>query len=745
MRIRLAVLLLLALAIGCGDGGVTGLPGGEFPFDTTGLGGGGGVSTSGQRMRALDTVEALLATLPGQDFATETTALVGFLNAMPQFAEAGASSDGTVWARFTDGTQLMILHGPPAETPGSAEPVAFRRPESLVLAANVEPSPVAFGRPESLLLTSNGEPSRVAPGPRPDPSARSSPVARPIAATAAPATRVARVRPGSVPKSNRYRLFDAMGSYFVPDMRVNIEQMLIANGYTGSRETATLNALRGVSGDGIFYIRSHGGFGSFKRDGSTSDMYALWTADAALDSVAEASDPTLLDDLKNHRVVYMLFRGTRFTQALPVLGRNRNYGITQAFVAHYMRFSDNSLVYVDACSSSVLPAFRNAFTTASAFFGWSERAAFQQMGPTAAYIFDRMLGANQYDPENPRQRPFEFDVLEFDPRWGVGRKYGHSSAASPAGPVNAQLTWHQLRGDFGMLAPSIWAVAPNETLKELNVMGSFGADPGSSDRKVTIDDGSGPVALTVIAWSADLITVDLRTSGPGSWGNVIVEVRGHRSNPRQLLAWQGTMTYNLRDVGSLTQRFELDLLLRTDAQEVRNLPGQTPIPNPTAAFEITHDMKARFEAGGSWSAPVGECTATTDWAGSGTIDATPVPSSSGTSYVYGGKVDPRRALVEMHIAAGHPNGLKATGTIKCPNGTQSNTSDLSIAVDNRIYGSGSASNFLQLPLDASTFTVQGKTIQIPFTSHLDPAAQTQITLTWPTMVPKPAFDPTLPR
>jgi hypothetical protein len=471
----------------------------------------------------------------------------------------------------------------------------------------------------------------------------------------------------------------------------------------------------------------------------------LWTAEAALDSAAEASDLKLLDDLKNHRVVYMLFRATAWTQALTVLGKNRHYGITQNFVAHYMRFSDNSVVYVDACSSSVLPDFRNAFTTASAFFGWSERAAFLRMGPTAAYVFDRMLGANQYDPENPRQRPFEFDVLRFDPRWGAGKTYGYSSVANPAGPVNAELTLHQLRGDFGMLAPSIWSVAPNELLNELNVMGSFGADPGGSDGKVTIDDGSGPVALAVISWSPDLIRANLPISGPGSWGNVMVEVRGHRSNPRQLLAWQGTMTYTMSEVGSLTQRFELDLLLRTDAQEVRNLPGQAPIPNTTAVFHATRAVDARYAANGTYSVPAGMCTAITDWAGSGTIHGTPVPSVSGASYVYGGSVDPQRAVVEMTIAADDPKGLKSTGTAKCPMSTQSNTSDQAIGLDGRLYDSGNASSLLQLPFEASSFKVQGNTIQIPFTSHFDPAAQARITLTWPTIAPKPAFDPTLPR
>ncbi len=348
--------------------------------------------------------------------------------------------------------------------------------------------------------------------------------------------------------------------------------MLNSNGYTGTQSDATVAALRSISGDGVFYLRTHGGMGSIHADASTADTYALWTASEAMDSTAEKADAALTDDLKQGRVVYMLFRNDRLNQAFPsIFEKNRHYGITEDFVQQYMSFSENSFVYLDACRGAAQPTLIAAFhgKGASVVAGWTENAVILQLGPTAKYVFDRLLGANVFVPENPKQRPFEFGELSIDPKFGTGKTYGYTSAtASDGTPINANLVFDSQGGGFQMLAPTILNVAADEQDDQLVVSGDFGDNPGS-DGKVTINDGSGEVALAVVEWQADHITTDLKRTGSGSAGNVVVTVRGHHSNTRQLLAWIGTMHYTMHEVGSLTQVFDLDFQARADPLEVR--------------------------------------------------------------------------------------------------------------------------------------------------------------------------------
>jgi len=138
-----------------------------------------------------------------------------------------------------------------------------------------------------------------------------------------------------------------------------------------------------VKGDGIFYIRTHGGKASVHRDNSTFDFYGLWTSSEVLDPLVEEQDSSLVADLLQNRVVYMLFRNDFWNQpGRPFLEKNRHYGITRKFVAEYMSFADHSLVYVDACNGATFPQFRASFKNASVFVAWDERTTMGAMRDT---------------------------------------------------------------------------------------------------------------------------------------------------------------------------------------------------------------------------------------------------------------------------------------------------------------------------------------------------------------------------
>lgn len=712
----LAAALLATAPVACRQEGpvISGLP--DFPIDTTGiLGPVTGSSTLQQRMTALDQLQSVVNGLPVGKFAGNTTLLVQTMKAMPQFATAGAAPDGTVWGIFKGGIAVYIVAGGTPGTPSSdvANTVGVR-------SASIPPRAMAPGFASRTF----------APPPRPSASLQ-------------------QAAGGNVPASERYHLLNGLGSVFSgSDPRSDLASMLNSNGYSGTQGDATVAALRSISGDGVFYLRTHGGMGSIHADVSTADTYALWTASEALDSTAEKADALLTDDLKQGRVVYMLFRNDRWSQAFPsIFEKSRHYGITEDFVEQYMSFSENSFVYLDACRGAAQPTLISAFhgKGASVVAGWTENAVILQLGPTAKYVFDRLLGANVFVPENPKQRPFEFGELLIDPKFGTGKTYGYTSAtASDGTPVNASLVFDSQGSGFQMLAPTILNVTADEADDQLFVAGDFGDNPGA-DGKVTINDGSGEVALAVVEWKPDHIATDLKRTGPGSAGNVVVTVRGHHSNTRQLLAWSGTMHYTMHEVGSLTQVFDLDFQARADPLEVRLQIAAAPIMPVPPAFATTKGEQVRYASSGTYTSPQGQCTLTTDWAGESSFTSAIGPQASGKSYTYAGFVDRQAKIFTMGIGATDPTGLAIQQTFKCPMSTNvSNTQDL---VDFDLGKGGLASGSsptLKLALD-DALVIGANSRTGSAASHFDQNAKASFTLQWSAISPHPSFNPDVPR
>src|SRR6202171_5094305 len=657
-----------------------------------GSGGRTHTATAEERKAALDTLEPIVAALPPGSPAANTALLVRSIKALPQFADAGSSPDGTVWGVFTGGMLLFVVPPPrPAPPPGPAHP-------SL---PTVPPLPTLAARSASL---------------------------------------------GTVPKSGRVRLFNGLGRYFSgDDSRPEILGMLQANGYTGTLDEATLGNLRWVKGDGIFYLRTHGGKGTVQGN-SGMTLYALWTASDVLDPAMEAQDAQLTEDLVNQRVVYMLFRNDFWSQ-MKISDPNRHYGITGNFVSRYMSFDDDSLVYIDACNGANDQGLRDAFKgkNASLFVGWDERARIGAIGQTAKYVFDRLLGANKFVPEAPQQRPFPYDALERDPRFGSGKTYGYSEGILSDGKTKVFATLHlyTLGGQFAMLAPSIFGLQAIEAQDELMLLGSFGPNPGA-DGKVTIGDSGGEVALAIKDWSADgsIIRANLPRTGAGSSGSVVVSVRGHHSNTRQLIAWDGTFTHTLKDVGTLTQRFDLDVRLRIDPHDVRNSPGEAPYPTPLKIGSTSLNAAARWEAAGTYTQPAASCTFTHDLSGTGTIPAN--ATFSGRSYLYAGTVEVKRGAASLSAQALDSGGGLKKFTQVCPpdlGGTISYTNPLGVGTNFAAFHPQGVTG-VDLRLDG-TLNITGDSRQGVQPSSL--GGQATLSLRWPPMAAKPPYDSTLPR
>lgn len=303
--------------------------------------------------KELTDLDAKVADLKGDDEAQKQE-LLKWLKVRPEYEDSGIARIGNVWARFTDGRLVMVPFLAP-ETRGAGQPPAG--PHSA------------------------GPPGAAPPG-------------------AAPTPRFI------IPASRQARLLDP----FTPDLKSPIDDHLIpwltGAGYTPIRGQGSVDSLRAVKGDGIFYIDTHGLTGIERGSNLVFGMVSgvsVYPDDAATRSIWE-------EDWKEGRLAYTAGR----------LGSNR-YFISHKFVKHYMSFSEGAFIFINACSSEAESAFRQAFFDkgAAVYAGWSRPVRDPTANIVAKLYFDRLLGSNKFrcdkgsyvpqiEIENPKQRPFDF-------------------------------------------------------------------------------------------------------------------------------------------------------------------------------------------------------------------------------------------------------------------------------------------------------------------------------------------------
>ena len=210
-----------------------------------------------------------------------------------------------------------------------------------------------------------------------------------------------------LPSSRQARVLNAMGSHFVNPTGA-LDALLSGNGYQIVGGTGSVDSLKNVRGDGVFYISAHGGEGILR---DSSHAFGLWTSTKA-DSNADKKYTTELD---SKELCYMTgeVNDTLFG-ANPTA--ETHYAITELFVLTYMTFGKNCLIYIDAFRSAN-QGFRDACLVASegktgVYVGWTDYVGDQEAYRAARFVFDRLLGANasftNNNPpkETPPQRPF---------------------------------------------------------------------------------------------------------------------------------------------------------------------------------------------------------------------------------------------------------------------------------------------------------------------------------------------------
>ena len=209
------------------------------------------------------------------------------------------------------------------------------------------------------------------------------------------------------------------------------------------------------------------------------------------------------------------------------------YGITSAFVRTYWHFSPDSILFLNACWSAYTADAEGAQDFIAAcegaqvgvYFGWTEKATADVCYKTVRYFADRLIGANKYMKESPDQRAFPWELVVA--QMPASLKHDANTGAD-------LVPFARSGGNSILLDPSIKEVVANEWDEKLTLKGYFGTTAG----KVTV----GSRVHTGCTWKHDQIDCPLPPTGPGSNGDVFVEVEGgpgrqRKSNVRQLTEW----------------------------------------------------------------------------------------------------------------------------------------------------------------------------------------------------------------
>ncbi len=517
------------------------------PLDTAVL-----LSALGAAEKALTDIIAATA-----DHAERNKRMAAWLQARPEFAEAGISGDG-VWGRLVNGQVFVAT--------------------SSLIAGETQPvPPVPAPRPL----------------PRPGRSAAADVVENRAGAAAA--------APPSLPAGAQARVLLSLDPDYPGLPNDRITGMLRDRGYSVLNQRATVANLRAVSGDAVFYWGSHGTTGKYTSSGGT--YWAVSTAD----DVTDAANLANKADLDDGSLWY--FAATqRFTADGKPVVRTR-YAMMPGFIAKYhWSFTKDSLLFLNSCYSDA-DGFGDALAArgGNVTFGWSEAVAADAAWKAALYAFDRLLGANQVDPkEAVPQRPFDSDAVFAD----MNAKHlddGHAGNCKLVSRRNVPVA----------LAPSVQRMELGERLQEgplrgaskLTLVGIFGSEQGTV--KV------GGVEVPIKSWATDKIEVEpADLPGPGFSGEVQTFAQERKGNQVPLTQWHGTLTYSVDllapQASNAVSTIACDVTFRGDVHKYREAPGQDPVQPKVANVRAAQGSSCHWQVTGSppqgtsWVGPLSE-------------------------------------------------------------------------------------------------------------------------------------------
>lgn len=612
--------------------------------------GGGGGSTGGSvsdsvRMVVLDSLLAVISQLPEVDRDVDNQTVLQYVRSRPEFAASGARASG-VWGRFQDGRLWAFLN-------------------------NLEGLDTTWPGAEAKL-------------------------------EAMPSPRSAQIFSENLPQNNGARIMNSLGSAFDYSGVGQLGFTTLANdirywhqqsGYTPVNTEPSVDGLKNVYDDGVFYCSAHG---DTVPDADGNMVYGMWTSTEK----SPALDLVYKNDLDSGRLVYYTAAHTKggiFSRDIPAT----HYAITHKFVREYMSFGPHSVVYINGCLSANA-AFRDAciFKGADLYLGYSNYVEAFRAARIAHFYFDRAFGAGVEDPVlSPPQKGYQiYDV------WGFMYTNGLDYTNHPKYGRATLLQYPQL-ANVTMLRPLIYAVVASST--ELRILGWFGENPGSGAATVKVGNTTVPIQ----SWAGATTIV---CSPVQDGGDVVVSVRGRKSHPVPLTKFQGTFDYTVHGRETLTRHvlvsFEFLADVRTNRVRVDESP-QWQLPRSIFPINLTG---ASFEASGEYHDAQGMLVES--WGGSGSLPLLQAGSAA-DGVTMGGIID-KTGLVQSMISVSvkatyQKNGVSTTFSIDHGVGTLITQMNDNFVIPGDTYiGSGGGESAIGVFSNVtSTFKPTGATVR----------------------------------
>ena len=361
---------------------------------------------------------------------------------------------------------------------------------------------------------------------------------------------------------------------------------------------------------------------------------------------------------------------------------------------------------------------------AGVVFGWTDFAHDNPSYDTVQYFTDRLIGANKFRKESPDQRAFPWELAHRD----TAAKHLTHDAASGADFIPFPGT-----NDSVLLDPSIKELLVNEWDEKLILVGYFGTTQG----KVLVDRHE----LPGCTWAPEKIECPLPRTGPGSNGDVHVEVEGgmglpRKSNIHQLTEWTINLHYlweHYADVPEYTFEGTGKVRFRADIGSYRLKPGDTP-QFPFRSMVPTQDSSLPLTASGVHTDP-GGCTGTLS--GSGTFVGETSVGPSGLVLLTAAKVDAQTHLGALGLAFGGPPPFFLTITGPMCSGSYPVAPAFGLLGGDQLFPPPVAgTGHPEIPIPAIPLTWDSQFV-IPHTKFIDIGLGGTITIEWPNVNPTP--------
>lgn len=555
---------------GGGNGGVLPLGGmGGLDPDGQGDGGNGAIMPIDQRSAATLRVHDKYMELVAGNNADPFEALVAWALTQPEYDQAGRGKD-TFWARFKDGRHFVYTDNwrtvDPLQIPQAPQPVGRMRSAGLAAAAAAGSGKAEIPETElAVILSADG------------------------------AGEFDAVKPFQQQASDALK---ERGWTIHPDHAVTVDSLMAL----GSKKI------------GVLYMACHSaelGPTGEKQFGIFSETRATAENEAKYEALFKAG--------------LLIYHRDRNRDEEARGGNPPVYGITDGFIRNYLQFADASLVVTLAChtGSPEGAPLRDALKQkgAGTIVAWDGSS--NPFGALSmVYMFDRLTGANAFNPGKPANRAFALeDVWTFmrektdggiRPNLLITPYINKQGKVDPLGGEAAYIK--RFEAGFDLSNPVISELSVDRD-DRLYIHGNFGTEPG----EVSI----GGTKVAVETWEDDKIQLVLPTGEsdpPGSFGEVIVTARKRTSNRRVLTSWRGTIEYTLETVpypgttGLLSSVVTVELHLRGDAHELRTaVDGE--LKRSVRHFIPASDTKVSYKASGTNSGGL----ITTTWSGSGSL------------------------------------------------------------------------------------------------------------------------------